>query len=134
MAALRLSSHHLTALPPQIAVPTARRFGRRLSLRPTAATLRDPVVNVRIGAAYMGWLWERYEPNPVVLVPAYNAGQGAVDRWLRERPEQRLDVWVEDIPYDETRRYTRRVLQSWGIYSWLDRGELAPLDPRLPQR
>ena len=56
-------------------------------LNATASTLQDPVVNVRIGAAYMGWLWERYEANPVVLPSAYNAGQGATDRWLRERPD-----------------------------------------------
>ncbi len=118
----------------QLLVPTATRFGRRLDLRASATTLRDPVVNVRIGAAYMGWLWTRYEDNPVVLPSAYNAGQGATDRWLRERPEQHLDEWIEDIPYDETRRYTRRVLQTWGIYTWLDRGELPELAAQLPRR
>ena len=118
----------------QLLVPTARRFGRGLDLHPTAQTLQDPRTNVRIGAAYMGWLWERYEDNPVVLPSAYNAGQGATDRWLRERSTQRLDEWIEDIPYDETRRYTRRVLQTWGIYTWLDRGELPELRPRLPRR
>jgi len=118
----------------QLLVPTATRFGRRLDLRASAATLQDPVVNVRIGAAYMGWLWNRYEGNPVVLPSAYNAGQGATDRWLRERPDQHLDEWIEDIPYDETRRYTRRVLQTWGIYTWLDRGELPELAAQLPQR
>jgi soluble lytic murein transglycosylase len=82
----------------------------------------------------MSWLWLRYADNPVVLPAAYNAGQGATDRWLRERPTQRLDEWVEDIPYDETRRYTRRVIQSWGIYGWLDRGELPTLAARLPSR
>ena len=118
----------------QLLVPTAQRFGRRLELRATSATLRDPVVNLRIGAAYMGWLWHRYEANPVVLPSAYNAGQGATDRWLRERPEQDLDEWIEDIPYDETRRYTRRVLQTWGIYTWLNRGELPELAAQLPSR
>jgi len=118
----------------QLILPTARRFGRALSLRPTPTTLRDPMINARIGAAYMGWLWNRYEENPVVLPSAYNAGQGATDRWLRERPDQRLDEWIEEIPYDETRRYTRRVLQTWGIYTWLNRGELPALPARLPRR
>lgn len=118
----------------QLLVPTARRFARPLDLRANARTLRDPVVNVRIGAAFMSWLWERYESNPVVLPSAYNAGQGATDRWLRERPDQRLDEWIEEIPYDETRRYTRRVLQTWGIYTWLDRGQLPPLRAELPRR
>lgn len=118
----------------QLIVPTGRRFGRPLGITVNTDTLRDPDVNVRVGAAYMSWLWQRYADNPVVLPAAYNAGQGATDRWLRERPSQRLDEWVEDIPYDETRRYTRRVIQSWGIYGWLDRGELPALAARLPSR
>jgi soluble lytic murein transglycosylase len=116
----------------QLIVPTARRFGRPLGLTVNASTLVEPGTNVAIGTQFMAWLWERYEPNPALLVPAYNAGQGAVDRWMRERPRQRLDEWIENIPYDETRRYSRRVLQSWGTYAWLDRGELPALNASLP--
>ena len=116
----------------QLIVPTARRFGRTVGMDATAQTLTDPQVNVTIGSAFMKWLWDRYETNPAVLPSAYNAGQGATDRWLRERPAHRLDEWIEEIPYDETRRYTRRVLQSWGTYAWLDRGELPALRGELP--
>lgn len=116
----------------QLILPTARRFGRPLGLRIDAGTLTDPRVNVAVGSEYMAWLWARYEANPAVLPSAYNAGQGATDRWLRERPDRRLDEWIEEIPYDETRRYTRRVLQTWGIYAWLDRGELIDLRAALP--
>ena len=118
----------------QLIVPTARRFAQRVDLRATPSTLTQPATNVTIGAEFMSWLWQRYPDNPVVLPAAYNAGQGAVDRWIDERPDQRLDVWVEEIPYDETRRYTRRVLQSWGIYAWLNGAELPPLRPALPSR
>ena len=45
---------------------------------------------------------------------AYNAGYAATDRWLRESAAQPLDEWIERIPYRETRRYTRRVLQTYG--------------------
>jgi soluble lytic murein transglycosylase len=118
----------------QLILPTARRFARRVGLRATRRTLREPEVNVRIGASFMRWLWERYESNPAVLPSAYNAGQGATDRWIRERSGQRLDEWIEEIPYDETRRYTRRVLQSWGVYAWLYEGELPTLRGALPTR
>ncbi len=116
----------------QVILPTARRFGRGLGVHIDATTLRDPQVNVNVGAALMGWLWARYDTNPALIPSAYNAGNGATDRWLRERPNQRLDAWIEDIPYDETRRYSRRVLQSWGIYTWLARGELPALPAHLP--
>lgn len=116
----------------QLILPTARRFARPLGLDATAVTLRDPRTNVTVGSAFMAWLWDRYPTNPAVLPSAYNAGQGATDRWLHERPRQRLDEWIEEIPYDETRRYTRRVLQTWGIYAWLDRGELPAFAATLP--
>ncbi|MGF1468078.1 MAG: transglycosylase SLT domain-containing protein, partial [Sandaracinaceae bacterium] len=115
----------------QLILPTARRFGRRVGIRPTARTLTDPGVNVRVGAAFMAWLWDRYEEAPALVPPAYNAGQGAVDRWLDERGGLRFDAWVEEIPYDETRRYTRRVLQTWGTYQWLATGELPAFPGRL---
>jgi hypothetical protein len=43
-----------------------------------------------------------------------------------------LDEWIENIPYFETRRYTRRVLQTYGVYSWLDEGQLPLLRAKLP--
>ncbi|MCC6876052.1 MAG: lytic transglycosylase domain-containing protein [Sandaracinaceae bacterium] len=116
----------------QLIVPTARRFGQPLGLTASPQSLIEPDTNVRIGTAFMAWLWARYPTNPAVIPSAYNAGQGATDRWLRERPRQRLDVWVEEIPFDETRRYTRRVIQSWGVYGWLDGGELMALEAGLP--
>lgn len=117
----------------QLILPTARRHGRPLGLEVTARTLRDPAVNLRVGARFMAFLWRRYADNPAVVPSAYNAGEGATDRWLRERPDRSLDEWVEEIPYDETRRYTRRVLQSFGVYQWLETGALPSLGSALPQ-
>jgi soluble lytic murein transglycosylase len=44
-----------------------------------------------------------------------------------------LDVFIEEIPYDETRRYTRRVLQTYGVYQWLANEQLPPLPSALPR-
>jgi soluble lytic murein transglycosylase len=118
----------------QLIRPTADRFARELGLSSTPAELLRPETNLRLGAAYMGFLWERYAENPAVVPSAYNAGERAADRWLRARPDLPLDEWVEEIPYDETRRYTRRVLQTWGVYAWLDEGRLPTLSSALPAR
>ncbi len=118
-----LSPAHAYGLT-QLIRPTARRFGAEIGLTPGADDLLDPETNLRIGAHFMAFLFARYPDRPGVVPSAYNAGEGATDRWLRERPTVPLDEWIEEIPYDETRRYTRRVLQSWGIYSWLDDGRL----------
>lgn len=117
----------------QLIAPTARRHAGELGLPSDPASLKLPEINLPIGANFIRYLWQRYQSNPAVVPAAYNAGQGAVDRWLRERPEQNLDAWIESIPYPETRRYTRRVLQSYGVYAWLDTGKFPPLPARLPQ-
>ncbi len=118
----------------QLIRPTARRFGDELGLPSTPDALRTPEINVRIGTRFIGFLYRRYEDNPAIIPSAYNAGEGASDRWLRQRSDTTLDAWIEDIPYDETRRYTRRVLQTWGTYAWLDEGRLPELSERLPTR
>jgi len=117
----------------QLIRPTAKRHAKELKLRSDPASLMKPEINLRIGANFIRFLWRRYAGNPAVVPSAYNAGHGAVDRWLRERPRQDLDAWIESIPYAETRRYTRRVLQSYGVYAWLDTGQLPPLPPTLPE-
>lgn len=118
----------------QLIRPTARRFAEALDLPHDPASLKQPEINLAIGSHYISFLWQRYPDNPAVVPSAYNAGHGAVDRWVRQRPDQAFDLWVEEIPYDETRRYTRRVLQSYGIYSWLDHGQLPALPATLPER
>ncbi|MDQ3037772.1 MAG: lytic transglycosylase domain-containing protein, partial [Myxococcota bacterium] len=118
----------------QIIAPTAQRIARPLGLASDPRSLRRPEINVRIGAAYMGALRRRFDPQPALVPAAYNAGEGAVERWLRERGALELDEFIEEIPYDETRRYSRRVLQTWGIYGWLDDGALPRWPSALPSR
>lgn len=118
----------------QLIRSTAQRHGRAVGLPSDAEALTQPAINVRIGAHYMGSLRRRYDGHAALIPPAYNAGEGAVDRWIRERPDQAFDAWVEEIPYAETRGYTRRVLQSWIVYGFLDRGELPELPTALPRR
>lgn len=117
----------------QLIMPTARRFADEAGVKATPRTLKRPEVNLKIGTAYMAWLWDRFEQNPALVPSAYNAGEGAVRRWLAEDSERPLDVFIEEIPYDETRRYTRRVLQTYGVYQWLDDEELPPLRASLPR-
>ncbi len=116
----------------QLIMPTAKRFATEVGEKATPRTLKKPEVNLKIGARYMAWLWDRLNENPALVPAAYNAGEGAVRRWLVEDSERPLDVFIEEIPYDETRRYTRRVLQTFGVYQWLDDEQLPELRSRLP--
>jgi soluble lytic murein transglycosylase len=117
----------------QLMGPTAQRFAKDLGVPSDPASLHRPEVNLRIGTRFIRYLFDRYRANPALVPAAYNAGESACNRWLKQRPHLALDEWVEEIPYDETRRYTRRVLETWGIYRYLDEGELATLSAELPR-
>ncbi|MGB5695746.1 MAG: transglycosylase SLT domain-containing protein [Polyangiales bacterium] len=116
----------------QLILPTAKRFASEVGEKATPRTLTKPSVNLKIGARYMAWLWNRMNENPALVPSAYNAGEGAVRRWLEEDSTRPLDVFIEEIPYDETRRYTRRVLQTYGVYQWLSDEQLPELRAKLP--
>lgn len=116
----------------QILVSTARGYSDEVGMEPTPENLRDPRTNLAFGTRYMARLFRRYEANPALVPAAYNAGHGSVERWLRQDRARPFDEFVEEIPYEETRRYTRRVLQTYGIYSLLDEGRLPTLGAGLP--
>ena len=94
----------------------ARRTGRG---RVTAQELFDPSTNVELGTMLMRVLSDRYGGHMALVAGGYNGGSGAVDRWLRERGDLPLDVWVEEIPFGQTRNYVKKVSVDWWIYHWL---------------
>ncbi len=108
----------------QLMPDTGRRTAAELDL-PYAGvkTLTDPASNIRLGTAYLGKMLERFGDNVVLATAAYNAGPFKVEEWLPE--SQRLDarIWIENIPYDETRDFVRRVLFSDAIFHWRLTGE-----------
>ena len=103
----------------QLILPTARAVGAGLGIQVNRKSLRDPRINIRLGAAYLKSLGESFGNNPALMVPGYNAGGGAVSRWLKERGEMPLDLFVETIPFSQTRGYTKRVLATWATYRFL---------------
>ncbi|XOV89404.1 MAG: transglycosylase SLT domain-containing protein [Pseudomonadota bacterium] len=99
-------------LMPATARNTANRHG--VSLRSTM-DLVDPAINIQLGTAYLGQMLRRYNNNRILATAAYNAGPGRVDRWIN--PELPLDVWIETIPFRETRDYVQNVLMFSAIYA-----------------
>jgi soluble lytic murein transglycosylase len=103
----------------QLIVPTARKMGESLGLSPDEESLKQPAINVPIGCHYLAVLRGQFPDNPLLAIPGYNAGGKAPERWLRERPGDDFDVWVERIPYEETRNYTKRVIGTMAAYEML---------------
>ncbi|MFO0585994.1 MAG: transglycosylase SLT domain-containing protein [Polyangiaceae bacterium] len=103
----------------QLILPTAKRMAKPLNLPYDAESLKKPAVNIPLGCRYLGQLRKQFPDNVLLSIPGYNAGGGAPKKWLGERAGYDFDVWVERIPYDETQKYTKRVIGSMAAYEWL---------------
>jgi soluble lytic murein transglycosylase len=100
----------------QMMTKTAQRFAK---WPVTREVLFDPDKNVEVGSKFLAFLLDHYDGAVPLVISGYNAGEGGVDRWLRERGNLELDEFIETIPFDETRGYTKRVLSSYLTYAWL---------------
>ena len=94
-------------------------------------TLTNPESNIRLGTSYLGQMAERYNGNRVLATAAYNAGPHRVDRWLPESGAIDARVWIENIPFNETRRYVKRVLSAQTIFHWRMTGKTRRLADEL---
>ncbi|WP_439888129.1 transglycosylase SLT domain-containing protein [Pseudomonas sp. MBLB4123] len=103
----------LMQLMPATAKETARRFGIPLS---SPRLAYRPEVNIQLGAAYLSQIYGQFNGNRVLASAAYNAGPGRVRQWLRGADHLAYDVWIENIPFDETRQYVQNVLSYAVIY------------------
>jgi soluble lytic murein transglycosylase len=104
----------------QLLPETARRTAKAWDLpRPSRASLLEPSINVPIGSAYLRSLYDRAGGQTPLAIGGYNAGPAAVSRWLPDEP-MALDVWVENIPYNETRNYVQKVSWHMLVFGWLE--------------
>jgi soluble lytic murein transglycosylase len=102
----------------QLIPTTAAQVSKWIGLRPPSReSLTQPNLNVRLGTRYLANLLRRYKGRLALAVAAYNAGPSRVDRWVRRHGDRPLDEWVEEIPFDETRDYVKRVLTGYLSYS-----------------
>jgi len=85
----------------------------------TKTSLFDPERNVELGTAYLSNLADRFDGHPVLLAAGYNGGHGNVSGWLANREGLEVDLWVEDIPYGQTRRYAKLAVAYYWAYRWL---------------
>lgn len=85
-----------------------------------AEDLYNPDINIMLGSRYMAELLEAFDGNRAVAAAAYNAGPNRVRQWLRRNGENPLplDIWIETIPFAETRGYVQNVLAYSVIYGY----------------
>lgn len=122
----------------QLLPSTARLVARRARQRvPDAPDLYDPGTNIALGSYHLAWLLNRFQGQTPLAIAAYNAGEHRVDRWLRDAQGLPMDVWIEQIPFRETRNYVKNVLAFRHVYGHklnLPTPLLKPLEQQIGAR
>jgi soluble lytic murein transglycosylase len=98
----------------QVMPGTARYLAKKKVKR---NSLFNPNRNVELGTQYMRYLMDKMDNNPILATASYNAGWRRVKQWQPEKGNVPLDLWIETIPYKETRNYVKAVLAYQQIYS-----------------
>ena len=102
----------------QLIIPTAKGVALGTGYGSDEASLKRPEVSIELGTKLLAALRTKHGHN-ALAIGAYNGGSGAVNRWVGARTTDDLDVFVESVPYDETRNYIKRVLSSVAAYGYL---------------
>jgi soluble lytic murein transglycosylase len=123
----------------QLLPSTARLEAKRLGLAWGGdASLYQPRGNITLGTAHLAQMLAKHGGKPYLATAAYNAGPTPIARWLQQRPPDDVDLWIETIPYRETRDYVSRILAFSVIYDWRLQGKALPVSRRMlgddPQR
>ena len=94
------------------------------------ARLNDPGYNLGLGERYLQNLMEQTNGNLFQLAAAYNAGPAALTRWLGARPDLSDDalLFIESIPYAETRNYIKHVMTNYWLYAKRTKADAPSLD------
>ena len=116
----------------QLMPSTARYQSKQLGLsKPTISDILSTEQNLLLGSAYLNRMLARFSGNLVLATAAYNAGPNRVARWLPKNGYMPADVWVDTLPYKETREYVRAVMAYATIFDWKLKQQVTPLRERM---
>jgi soluble lytic murein transglycosylase len=116
----------------QVMPATGQMTARRLGMKNfNSKHLLEADKNIPIGSMYLKMMYEDFERNVILATAAYNAGPHRVKTWLPKSDCMEPDVWIESIPFDETRTYVKRVLSYATIYDFRMEREIKPMTQRM---
>jgi soluble lytic murein transglycosylase len=115
----------------QLMPRTAQEVARTLKKHhPSQQDLANPNLNIELGTAYLKNLHGFMQKNPVLATASYNAGPGRIKQWLPSHT-MAADIWIENIPFEETRDYVQNIITYTGIYRSI-LGKAVDLENMLP--
>ena len=101
----------------QLMPKTASRTAKRLGLNYASTwSLLQPKLNIQLGSHYLKYMYRLNDHNWILALASYNAGHHRVKQWKRDAAVANADIWIETIPFTETRRYVRAVLFYAVVY------------------
>lgn len=101
----------------QLMPATAKILARGLHLHYEGdSTLLNINSNIGMGVAYLRDLLKQYRNDYILATASYNAGSGSVKKWLSNYDKMPEDIWIETIPWQETRNYVKKVTLNRAIY------------------
>ncbi len=114
----------------QLMPPTAKWVARKSGIDYRPEQITDPNVNLRLGTIYLKMVLDSFNGSVPMAAAAYNAGPARPRRW-RDGPVIEPAIWIENVPFAETRDYCKKVSTNYATYAALLSGRPAALKPRL---
>jgi soluble lytic murein transglycosylase len=127
-AVSRADARGIMQMLPATATAVARRWNMT---PPNKDALFDPSVAVPLGAAYLRELLDKNSGNLSMALAAYNAGPAAIERWAPNRSVEAA-IWIENIPYNETRGYVQHIVEHIVAFAYVRGAEPPRLETLLP--
>ena len=101
----------------QLMPATAHDIGEKNAYEFATRDLFNPELNIKLGNLYYSALREQLQGDNMLAVASYNGGIGSVQRWQKNIQTHDFDEFIEQIPYDETREYVKKILRSYWNYT-----------------
>jgi soluble lytic murein transglycosylase len=112
----------------QLMPGTARLMDRRVRKK----DLIKPEVNIRLGVRYFQMLVDRFNGDVELALASYNAGSEVVDRWQRRYPTQNRLLFLDLMPYAETRNYVTLIGRNYYWYSKIYGDQISVTETNSP--
>ncbi len=128
-AVSRADARGLMQMQPATAIAVAHRWHLP---PPSRDSLFDPPQAIRLGGMYMRELLDKYDGHIGQSLAAYNAGPAALARWLPSTAQE-ADIWIENIPYTETRSYVQHILEHIVAFAAMREAPPPHLSTLLPK-
>jgi soluble lytic murein transglycosylase len=106
----------------QLMPSTARWTARKIGLPYSAEQITERSVNLKLGTSYLKLVLDDFDGSQALAAAAYNAGPSRPRRW-REGATIEPAIWAENIPFNETRDYVKKVLSNATVYAAMLAGQ-----------